>query len=64
MEIDDHRSETPDYLLLEPKHLGSLLESRIGTGLGIAIQAREVSELVLEQTYRNSKSQPEPFSYF
>ena len=51
MEIDDHRSETPDYLLLEPKHLDSWLEFRFGTELGIAIQAREVSELVSEQTY-------------
>ena len=54
MEIDDHRSETPDYLLSEPKHIDPLLESRLGTGLGIAIQAREVSELVSEQTFQVS----------
>ena len=51
METDDHRSKTPDYLVLEPKHLDSWLEFRFGTELGIAIQAREVSELVSEQTY-------------
>ena len=39
---------TPDYLVLEPKHLDSWLEFRFGTELGIAIQAREVSELVSE----------------
>ena len=47
----DHRSETSDSLVLEPKHLDSWLEFRFGTELGIAIQAREVSELVSEQTY-------------
>ena len=38
----------PGSLVSEPKHRDSRFESRLGTGLGIEIQAWEVSESVSE----------------
>ena len=43
-----HGTEIPGSLVSEPKHRDSRFESRLGTGLGIEIQALEVSESVSE----------------